>query len=183
VALGIERGGFAGEAVAWRRDSRDLVAFVGCFGVASPICVNRPFGTYDNVARARAEGVEVSLSARPVEGLRAGATWSYVRAVDRGTGRDLPRRARQSASASLDWTGGRFGGGATVTAVGASFDDAANRVRLGGYALLDLRASVDLGGGVEAFGRIENAGDERYETAAGYGQPGRAAFAGVRVRR
>ena len=69
-ALGIERGDRNGPLhlalTAFRRDSRDLIDFVSCFGVVGGICTNRPFGTYDNVARARAEGFEAELgAARP----------------------------------------------------------------------------------------------------------------------
>ena len=66
--------------------------------------------------------------------------------------------------------------------VSASFDDAANTVRLGGHALLDLRASWTVSEHWELYGRIENAWDERYQTAAGYATQGRAAYVGVRAK-
>ncbi|MFN6935469.1 MAG: TonB-dependent receptor plug domain-containing protein, partial [Tsuneonella sp.] len=46
-----------GAVTLFRRDSRNLIDFVSCFGVTGGICADRPFGTYDNVGRARAEGV------------------------------------------------------------------------------------------------------------------------------
>ena len=64
--------------------------------------------------------------------------------------------------------------------VGAAWDDGFNSLRLGGYEVLDLRASLPLGGGLRAFGRVENLLDADYRTAAGYAQAGRGAFAGVR---
>ena len=72
--------------------------------------------------------------------------------------------------------------GADVRLVSASFDDLGNTRRLGGHAVLDLRASWDVTGDVALFGRIENARDERYQTALGYAQQGRAAYVGVRAR-
>jgi vitamin B12 transporter len=62
----------------------------------------------------------------------------------------------------------------------ASFDDAANTVALGGYTLLDLRASYAVGHGLELYGRVQNATDRHYETVYQYGQPGREGFVGVR---
>jgi vitamin B12 transporter len=70
-----------------------------------------------------------------------------------------------------------------VRLVGDSFDDAGNRVRLDGFALVDLRASLPLTESLEVFGRIENVFDAEYQTVAGYGNAGRGAFIGVRVRR
>src|SRR3546814_19009989 len=65
--------------------------------------------------------------------------------------------------------------------VGSSFDDASNTRKLGGYVLVDVRASIPVIQGVELYGRIENLFDERYETAFRYGTPGRAAYGGIRL--
>jgi vitamin B12 transporter len=72
--------------------------------------------------------------------------------------------------------------GADLRLVSDSFDDPGNFVRLDGYPLATLRASLPLAERLELFGRIENVTDEEYETAAGYGTQGRSAFAGVRLR-
>jgi len=71
---------------------------------------------------------------------------------------------------------------ADLRVVSGSFDDAANLVPLGGYAVGTIRASIPLNGQVELFGRIENIWDEKYQTVAGYGTPGRSAYVGVRAR-
>jgi vitamin B12 transporter len=63
-----------------------------------------------------------------------------------------------------------------------SFDDAANLVPLRSYAVLDLTARWPVGERIELFGRIENAADERYQTAAGYASAPRGAFVGARMR-
>ena len=65
--------------------------------------------------------------------------------------------------------------------VGDSFDDASEQVRLDGYELVDLRASYPLTDRIALTARVENLFDERYQTAARYGQPGRAAYAGLRL--
>ena len=72
--------------------------------------------------------------------------------------------------------------GATVTAVGDSFSNASNSQRLDGYVVTDLRAAFPLTGHVEVYGRIENVFDTRYQTILNYGQPGRGAFGGIRLR-
>ena len=70
--FGIEKGDRNNGALhaaltLFRRDSRDLIDFVSCFGVIGGICAGRPFGTYDNVGKARAEGIEAELGAKLTE--------------------------------------------------------------------------------------------------------------------
>jgi len=183
--LGLEygrRGGLHAALSLFRRDSRDLIDFVSCFGAVGGICTGRPFGTYDNVGRARADGFEVELGAAPVEALRLSAAYSYVRARDLGAGTDLARRPRHALTVSADWETPfalQLGGDARL--VGDSFDDAGNFVPIDGHALFDLRASVPLGDRFELYGRVENLFDARYTEVAGYGAQGRAAYVGVRV--
>lgn len=45
----------------FNRDTEDLINFVSCTVPLTGICANRPFGTYDNVAQARADGFEFTL--------------------------------------------------------------------------------------------------------------------------
>lgn len=181
-------GRLEASATYFDRRSRDLIDFVSCFGVASPICVGRPFGTYDNVARARSRGLELSLAARPVDVLRLGANYTYLKAENRSTGtanfgRRLARRPAHSANVTLDYVW-PFGleTGATLSHVGDSFDNAGNTRRLDSYVLADIRASFPVTANLEVYGRIENLFDERYATAFGYGTQPRAGFAGVRLR-
>jgi vitamin B12 transporter len=167
----------------YRRDSEDLIGFASCFGNASPLCATRPFGYYDNIARARAQGVEVEAGVEVTQGLRVAGVYALVDTEDRASGRDLARRPRHAATLWADWSGpAGLTLGADLRLVSESFDDAANAVRIDGYELVDLRASVPLAGGVELFGRVENVFDADYETAAGYASPGRGAFVGVRGR-
>lgn len=179
-------GAFELSATLFRRDVTNQIIFVSCFGNPSPICIGRPFGTYDNVARARAEGVEVTLLMRPTETLELRAGIGHVNARNRANDRLLPRRPQDSVNAAIDWRapdGKSLSGlslGATVSVTGDSFDNASNTNRLKGYTLVDLRAAYAVGRGLELFGRVENLFDERYETIFRYGTPGRAAYGGVR---
>ncbi|RZM36279.1 MAG: TonB-dependent receptor, partial [Sphingomonas sp.] len=72
--------------------------------------------------------------------------------------------------------------GGTVTMVGDSFDEAGNTTRLDGYALAGVRAELPIGERFAVYGRVDNLTDSRYETIAGYGNYGRAAYGGVRLR-
>ncbi|HYD24013.1 MAG TPA: TonB-dependent receptor [Croceibacterium sp.] len=176
------------KATAFRRDTRGLIGFVSCFGTSGGICAGRPFGTYDNIGRARAQGLELEAKATLRERLTLGAAYTWLGAEDRtpgaaNRGNALPRRPRHALTASLDWAAtDRLSLGADLRAVSRSFDDAANAVRLGGYQVLTLRGEWTASDRVALFARVENAGDERYQTAAGYATPGRGAYLGARVR-
>ena len=174
-------------ATWFRRDSRDLINFVSCDAPLVGICTNRPFGTYDNVARARSEGAELTLAVKPVDALRVAANYTYLDARNHSAGTPdvgnrLARRPADTVNTTIDYAW-PFGltAGATLTHVSASYEDGGNTNRLPGYVLTDLRAAFPLTKTIEIYGRIENLFDEHYETAFGYGTAGRAAYAGVRL--
>ena len=172
----------------FRRDSSDLIDFVSCYGGSSGLCAGHPDGVYDNVGTARAQGVELEAGARATDTLRLEGVYSYVEATNRtpgaaNQGNDLARRPRHALTLSADWITSLAGLalGADLRAVSSSYDDAANLVRLDGFATGTLRASVPLTDNVELYGRIENLWNERYQTVAGYGTPGRSAYLGARA--
>ena len=168
---------------AFRNDSRNLIDFIACPPLGTGICANRPYGTYDNVGRARSQGVEVEGTAQLADDLQAGMAYAFTTSTNRDTGLRLARRPRHAGTFTLDWQAVEpLTLGADLRVVSASFDDNANTVRLGGHAVLDLRASWAASDHFELFGRIENAWDEHYQTAAGYATQGRAAYVGVRAK-
>jgi vitamin B12 transporter len=195
IDIGVEQAFLGNRArvgvTYFNRRTRNQIDFRDCspaeLATAGSICANRPFGVYDNVARAEADGVEFTLALRPVHALTLTANYSYIdtenRSIGDNLGNDLARRPRQTASVDADY---RFAFGlsvgGTVTMVGDSFDDAANTTRLDGYALAGVRAELPIGERFAVYGRVDNLTDSRYETIAGYGNYGRAAYGGVRLR-
>lgn len=166
----------------FRRKTSDQIAYVSCFGVTDGICTDRPFGTYDNVARTRAQGVEAEVRSRLIERVEVGAVYAFTDAENGDTGNDLARRPRHAATFSLDAS--PFDSltlGADVRVVSHSFDDAGNLTQLASYEVVTLRAAFDITRKVQLYTRIENVLDEEYQTAAGYGTRGRALFVGARL--
>lgn len=183
--VGAEQPLFGGHATVgaayFRRATRNLVQFA-----SDPPRADRPFGYYRNVARAEAHGIEASAAAR-FGPLDLAANYSWIASEDRSPGatrgNDLARRPRHAASASA---GFRWPGGLTTTVAlthaSHSFEDGASTIRLAGYTLVDVRAEQPLGHGLALFARVENVGDEHYQTAYRYGTLGRSLYGGVRAR-
>jgi vitamin B12 transporter len=179
-------------ATYFRRTSRNLIDFVSCFvAVPAPQCADPKVavagGFYDNVDRARSQGAEVTLALKPVDAFRVSASYTYLDARDRSPGSPyldnrLARRPSNSITlnADYDWAFGLKTGG-TITHVSGSYNDRANTQRIEGYVLTGLRASYPIGKRLEVYGRIDNLFDVHYETITGYGQPGRAAYGGIRL--
>lgn len=187
---GVERTWFANRLTAsvtyFRRDAENQIDFVSCFANANPICVGRPFGTYDNIAKTFADGVEATVDLQPTQRWRAVATYTLLDARNRvaqsvNFDRKLARRPDMSASLTLSYvTPAGHDLSLGVTQIGDSFDNAANTVRLKGYTLATLRGSWRITEDIALYARIENALDEAYETTAGYGSPPRTGVIGVR---
>lgn len=180
-------GAFEASATYFQRNSTDLIDFISCSTPLTGICKGRPYGTYDNILKARAKGVELSALLRPIEALRFQANYTFTDSRNRTPGANfdklLARRPKDSLTTLVDYAWG-FGlqTGITATLVGSSFDNASNARRLNSYVLVDLRASYPITPNVEVYGRVENLFDKLYETTFQYGQPGRAGYAGVRLR-
>ena len=176
------------EATYFQRRTHDQIGFFDCFSNTAPLCATEPYGFYANIARTEAQGVEVQGSLRPIDGLNLSANYTYTDAQDRSPGSatfgdQLARRPRNAANAEADYLWPiKLTTTVAVRYSGASFDDAANSIRLKSYTLVDLRASYPLPHGLELYGRIENLFDQHYETAYQYGSLGRGGFVGVRAK-
>lgn len=174
-------------ATVFSRDTVNQIDFASCFASSNAACANRPFGVYDNIARARAEGVELTAEARLWRGFHLAANLTDMRAQNLspgpGQGRSLPRRADRILNLDLGyrWQAGHDLS-VSVSDTGDSFDNAANTRRLDGYTLVTARGELRLNPRLSLFARIENATDAAYQTVSFYGSPGRQAFVGVRAR-
>lgn len=173
---------------AFRRDTTDQIAYVGCYMVAAGICAGRPNGTYDNLGQTRAQGFEAEAVMELAEGLSLSGVYALIDTEDRTSGsanqgNALARRPRHAATISADWQPVEAVSlAADLRVVSRSFDDAANTAALDGYVVATVRGGWDLSAKVQLFARVENLTDEEYQTAAGYAQAGRSAHVGARLK-
>ncbi len=183
--LGIEQSLIEGTlkfgVTLFHRDTTNQIDFTSV-----PPRADRPFGYYFNIARTRAQGVETFVELRPSRTLVLNANYTVTDAKNRLTGIVLPRRPLHSVNANIDWTPRDWLYlGAIVQTVSDSRDSdylTFSPTRLDGYTLFGMRVSVSLGERLEVYGRVENLTDARYETVSGYGNAGRNAHVGMRVK-
>jgi vitamin B12 transporter len=129
----------------------------------------------NNIDKSRIRGIEFTVDAT-VGGWDVGAQLSHAdpRSESGSTdGNLLARRAQDTGRIDLDRAFGAFRFSATLNAAGARYDDAANSVRLGGYATTDLRFEYAFDADWTLQARATNVFDRHYETVAWYNQPGR----------
>ena len=162
-------------ATYFNRRSTDLIAF--------------SFTSFksENIEQVKTQGFEAGFALNPTDRLDIRASYSLVDAINRSAGANfgnrLALRPQHSANMTVDWQT-PFGAslGATVLMVGDSFDDASNSVRLDGYMLFALRASLPVTDALEVYARVDNLLDEEYVTVARYNTFGRNAHVGVRAK-
>jgi vitamin B12 transporter len=163
--LGVQwtQGAHVMRATAFRTRSRDLFAY--------------DFTTFrfENVDRSKNSGLEVSYSAQLGDtGIKASLTRQNPK--NEVTGEVLARRAKDLASVSIDQALGAWRLGADARYSG-SRKDGANV--LGSYVVGDVSARYAFTKELQAYGRIENVGNVRYQTVYGYNQVPRSVFVGL----
>lgn len=134
---------------------------------------------YVNIDRTRSTGLE--LDARHVwsNGLELRGAYAFTDAEDRSTGLPLLRVPEHAGSVSVGYGQGPWRSRLTVRAEGEQPDAGG---QIDSYVVADLSGSYRLSDGVELTARIENLADADYQQLLGYGEPGRSAYLGLRLR-
>jgi len=151
-------------------------------------------GTYVNLARTRARGVEVALEARPDSHVYLRGQYTYLdgEIVESPSGFDpvyaagepLLRRPRHQGSVSAQVSFPRWRAGATLARVGERADSdfvGLGLTRAAPYTRLDARLRARVAGSVEAFVVVENLLDAEYQEVLGYPALGRSVRGGLRL--
>jgi len=134
-----------------------------------------------NVDRATLEGVTFGLEARDDNGATIAVSLDIQSPENDVTGKLLPRRARRHGALTAGYPLGPARVGVELIASSLRYDDPANLLKMGGYAIVNLTAEWTAAPGVTLFARADNVFDRNYELAAGYATGGATVFAGVRV--
>ncbi|WP_445947910.1 TonB-dependent receptor plug domain-containing protein [Sphingorhabdus sp.] len=177
--LGVEQQFLEGKAqlfaTYFNRRSNNLIAF-------SPVSFQS-----ENIDKVTAKGLEIGLDLNPSSQLDIRASYTLVDAINRTAGDTFGNRQalrpQNSFSLTADWqTAFGLSLGSSLLIIDDSFDDAVNNVRLDGYALVGLRASMPLNAALDVYARVENMLDAQYTVVSGYNSFGRHATIGVRAK-
>ncbi len=138
-------------------------------------------GTFFNLGKARARGIEASFR-QPLPGkLEVAASYTFLDSLVLANsnvtdpvyapGQPLIRRPRHSGYLDLKWKPGRWTLGATATVVGSRADSdflGLGLTRNPAYGVLDLLASFRLFSGASIYAIVNNALDRSYMEVLGY---------------
>ncbi|MEM7547514.1 MAG: TonB-dependent receptor [Pseudomonadota bacterium] len=135
------------------------------------------------------QGIEVTGTITPLEGLTFSATYTYTDSEDAAGIREV-RRPEHEGSFRVEYTflDGRVNIGGDMRFVIDNFDTdftaaslGANQVALEDYAIFGLHGSYRFSENGQIFARIENLTDENYFEVDGFATRGITGFAGLRL--
>lgn len=175
IGLNWRSGASSASATVYRNKVKDLIIY----NPDPALCPPAPdfaFGCAANVGRAKLTGATLT-GAHRIGNWNLAANVDFLDAKDTDTGARLIRRAAHQESVSVDYDTGAWSAGATLTDIGKRPDTGAT---LGGYALLDLRASWRFLPQWRLEAKVLNAADRDVEPVYAYQGLGRQAWVGVR---
>ncbi|MDE0030508.1 MAG: TonB-dependent receptor [Deltaproteobacteria bacterium] len=137
---------------------------------------------YDNLAGTSSiRGLELTVRAKPADGLSLSAQYTYTDAKD-PDGQRLPRRAEHVASVNFGYgfLDGRADVDLGIDYNGKQLNRTTDPVMIDDFILVHVAGSYKLGRRMELFGRIDNLFDTDYEEVPGYRTTGIGFHAGLR---
>lgn len=176
IGLYYEDGKVQYSAVYYRNRLADLI-------INTPTCpieqATHPFGCAYNVNKALLSGLSLGAST-VLDKFTIRGSLDLQDPKDETTGRQLVRRAKMHGTLGVDYSAGALSSGGEVVFSGRRFDDANNRVILGGYGIVNFYANYDFAENWTLFGRWNNVLDKKYEQVRYYNTAESNLFVGVR---
>lgn len=171
AAWASESGRFGFDLDAYQLRVKDQIAYVA--------------SRYINIARVKSRGIEASAHADLGAGLALQLSYALTDAIDDSTGARLVRVPVTTASGVLTYARGPLSGALTVRGESSQSDIDVNSApaRRKGFVVGDLAGAYALNAAVSFTARIENLTGRHYQEVSGYGEPGRAFYVGLRLRR
>jgi vitamin B12 transporter len=134
----------------------------------APVDPSAPYGPWQpfNIDNAEITGAEATITAH-VFSLDNRLTLSQIKAEDKSTGKQLPRRPKFSGNYIVTYPGNGWDASFEINHQGER-SDSKGGVMLSSYTLINLRASYQVTADLTLLGAITNAGDRDYQTANTY---------------
>ena len=159
---------------AYRNNVTNLINYVG-----GPGFCDSEFGCYENVGKARLEGITLAGTTKLGQ-FNLHGSMDFQNPRDQTTDKMLARRAKRFANLGVDARVAGWTLGADMHTSAKRFDNAVNTNVLGGYTLFNISASTELGRDWSLLARVNNLTDKKYETARTYATEGRSVYVGVK---
>jgi vitamin B12 transporter len=176
-------------ATAFRHDYLDQISYT-----SDPATF---LGTYINLGKTRAQGIELEMEAAPAAGLRVFGQYTRLdgkvlvsgdafNTAVYAAGQPLLRRPKHSASLGAQYAlpGGRLSAGATLVYVGSRSDSDFSSLGLtenDGYTRVDARMKARIERRLDVFAIAENLFDAAYQEVLGYPGLGRSLRIGLNL--
>ncbi len=174
-----EEGKNAEAAVVWETGNQTASATYYHNRVENMIDWSYATYKYQNVSRAKLEGVTLDYNARFGDwGVHVAYDW--LNAIDEDTGFQLGRRAKNKALLGLSKIWGPLETGVELVGAGSRYNNNTETGRMGGYGLVNLTARYAIDKTLSVEGRVNNLFDKNYELVQGYNTLGFNAFVGIR---
>jgi vitamin B12 transporter len=159
----------------FRHEFRDLIQFIDPDGFGGVP------GKPENINSALSEGVESTAELELSETLNLSASYTYLTAVNKRTGRRLIRRPRHQASLNVSWKA------MSRLTLNSGFQwlldrqDTGTNVPNGDYFLLSAGANYQATKNVQLWLRGENLADDQFEYTTGFPALRLGVYAGIRA--
>ncbi|CAL96452.1 TonB-dependent receptor plug domain-containing protein [Azoarcus olearius] len=158
------------DAALFRSNVRDLIQSVR---IDASQCSSPPCSQMQNVARARATGLELAVDGR-VGALKLDANylWLYRKNLEDATVR-LTDTPRHKFFAAATWTQGAWQLGGSVEAASRRYTSSDGRQQAAGYAVANAHVGYRFAGGALVEAGVHNLFDRLYAYSEGFPEPGR----------
>ncbi len=178
VGVDWQRGDTRAAITVYRNRVRNLIAYQPdrSFCPAGPAF---DFGCAGNIGRARLQGATITAGQR-WGGFDVRATVDLIDATNADTGHRLARRAAHQENLSVDYGIGAWTIGGALLVVGRRPDLENGSAALGGYGVVDLKATWRFRPQWRLETKLLNALDHRVEPVRDFQGLGRQAWIGVR---
>lgn len=146
---------------------------------------NPTFTSTINVGRTSTYGFETFIAYKPWEQFNLRGDHTFTIAQNDILDQALRRRPKHKASLNATWQAtDKLSLSGSVLYTGSWVDinrsGSMSGLTPGGYALLNLTGSYDLGNGLAAFARIDNALNKEYQNPIGFQRPGIGVYGGLK---
>ncbi|MBA7490465.1 Vitamin B12 transporter BtuB [subsurface metagenome] len=158
-------------ATYFRNDFEDLIQFDWTRG-------------HINIAKVETKGMEIFISALPLEDLVIQGNYTYTDTEDKEIGEKLLRRPKHKGNLSLNYRFSKKGNiNLGVIYVGERDDlyPYPYRVEAEAYTLINLAAFYDITENLQLFCRMDNLFDKDYEEIKGWGTARRSFYGGLKA--